>query len=134
MPHAEHDFVGPHLDDDRVLDLLLELPPGPELEEAGRHLASCRRCEDLLRRCGTLLERRRASLESATCRSVLPGLGVRCRRGTRSSRWGDLAARCEIGSRSLQLIVPQHGRQGCLDGQTWPESWFRFHGWPRRTG
>lgn len=65
MSHPEQDLVGPHLDEDRVLDLLLDLLPDAELEAAGRHLALCEPCEDLLRRRGALLERRRASHELA---------------------------------------------------------------------
>ena len=61
MSHPEEELVGPHLDEDRILDLLLELLSESELETAGRHLATCPRCEDLLRHRGALLERRRAS-------------------------------------------------------------------------
>lgn len=60
MLHPVHDDAGPHLDEDRVLDLLLDLPPERELEAIGRHLARCRRCEDLLRHRGAQMERRRA--------------------------------------------------------------------------
>ncbi len=55
------DRAGPHLDEDRALDLLLDLLTEEDLAAAGRHLATCRACEDLVRRRGALLERRRAA-------------------------------------------------------------------------
>ncbi len=61
---SEQGIAGPHLDEDRALDLLLDLLPEWEVEAIGSHLASCGRCEDLLRQRGALLERRRAAPEA----------------------------------------------------------------------
>jgi hypothetical protein len=60
----EQGSVGPHLDEDRALDLLLDQLSEPEVDAVGRHVARCARCENLLRRRGASLERRRAAFES----------------------------------------------------------------------
>lgn len=61
MSHPEHDYCGPHLSEEHLFDLLLDLPPDAEWEEACRHLASCEACQDLLRHRGAQWERLRAS-------------------------------------------------------------------------
>jgi hypothetical protein len=52
---------GGHLEEDTLFDLLLDLLPDREWDEATDHLARCPACEELLRRGGERLERRRIS-------------------------------------------------------------------------
>jgi hypothetical protein len=60
-PPSRAGLAEPHLDEDQVLDLLLDLLPEQEIETIGQHLSCCARCEEMVRRRGASLERRRAS-------------------------------------------------------------------------
>jgi hypothetical protein len=64
-PPSESGLVESHLDEDQAIDLLLGLLPEQAFAAAGRHLSWCKQCEDLVRRRGALLERRRASTGAA---------------------------------------------------------------------
>jgi len=77
MPPVERPPEGDHLDADRILDLLLDLLPEAEREEAGRHLAICTRCEEMVIRGGAALERRRATASMpATIPATIPATGA----------------------------------------------------------
>ncbi len=65
MPQPGSEIPGPHLDEDLVADLLLDLPADPEWNEAVRHLSACPQCQDLLQRRGAVWERLRSSRGSA---------------------------------------------------------------------
>ena len=102
MSHPEQELVGPHLDEDHILDLLLDLLPDAQMEEAGRHLASCKRCEDLFQRRRALLERRRASQELTAARldTVVVSDGSASQPGqVPTAESNPVAARAETGSK-----------------------------------